>query len=151
MDGKTLTQIAVGLGHTCAMDTGGQAYCWGIGGSGELGDGSNTSSNIPVAVTAPPGTTTPSVTVGGVAASNVVVQDDGTITFTAPARPAGVYDLLIDYGNGVSATRANALAYAIAPAPVPTSATAVPTLDQWALALLALLLAGGAALARRRV
>jgi len=48
--GKTLTQITVGLVHTCALDSTGAAYCWGDSSYGELGDRSNTGSSVPVAV-----------------------------------------------------------------------------------------------------
>ena len=44
--GKTLTQISAGT-STCALDTAGAAYCWGLG---TLGDGSTAESNVPVAV-----------------------------------------------------------------------------------------------------
>jgi alpha-tubulin suppressor-like RCC1 family protein len=36
--------------HACAIDSGG-AWCWGTGTSGELGDGTTTTKNYPVAVT----------------------------------------------------------------------------------------------------
>ena len=48
--GKAVTQISVGSRSACALDSTGTAYCWGVGGSGELGDGSTTSSSVPVAV-----------------------------------------------------------------------------------------------------
>ncbi len=44
--GKTITQISAGT-STCALDTAGAAYCWGLG---TLGDGSTAESNVPVAV-----------------------------------------------------------------------------------------------------
>lgn len=50
--GKTVTEIAAGAGHTCAL-AGGQAYCWGSDVSGQLGDGQTGSANnssVPVAV-----------------------------------------------------------------------------------------------------
>jgi len=51
LSGKTLTQIATGSGSTCAVASTGAAYCWGQGVNGELGNGSATNSNVPVAVT----------------------------------------------------------------------------------------------------
>ena len=50
--GKTLTQIATGDVDTCALDAAGAAYCWGNNQDGQLGDGSTTPSNVPVAVDA---------------------------------------------------------------------------------------------------
>jgi alpha-tubulin suppressor-like RCC1 family protein len=49
--GKTLRQIGAARGyHTCAVDTSGDAYCWGDDTEGQLGDGSTTNSSVPVAV-----------------------------------------------------------------------------------------------------
>lgn len=47
--GKDVTDVSVGGDHICAIADG-QAYCWGQGASGQLGRGSTTSSNVPVAV-----------------------------------------------------------------------------------------------------
>ena len=47
---KTVTAISAGSGHTCAIASG-AAYCWGNNYNGQLGNGSNTNSNVPVAVT----------------------------------------------------------------------------------------------------
>jgi prepilin-type N-terminal cleavage/methylation domain-containing protein len=47
--GKTVTAIAAGTSHTCAIADG-QAFCWGLGTNGRLGNGTTTSSNVPVAV-----------------------------------------------------------------------------------------------------
>jgi len=48
----TMTWIAVAAGglHTCAIATGGAAWCWGQGASGQLGTGSNASANSPALV-----------------------------------------------------------------------------------------------------
>jgi alpha-tubulin suppressor-like RCC1 family protein len=43
------SSILAGIDHTCALDSG-KAYCWGFNGFGDIGDGSTTYSDIPVAV-----------------------------------------------------------------------------------------------------
>jgi len=55
--GWQFTTIAAGGAHTCAIATGGLAYCWGGNGAGQLGDGTMTAQSAPVPVlgqTAPP-------------------------------------------------------------------------------------------------
>jgi alpha-tubulin suppressor-like RCC1 family protein len=44
--------VTSGLWHTCAAMTSGTAYCWGLNAEGQLGDGSVTSSRVPVPVCA---------------------------------------------------------------------------------------------------
>jgi alpha-tubulin suppressor-like RCC1 family protein len=51
LSGKTLIQIVAGFSHTCALDSSGAAYCWGLNSSGQLGNNSVTQSLVPVAVT----------------------------------------------------------------------------------------------------
>ena len=45
-----IAQIAPGYGFTCARRTDGTAKCWGLNGSGQLGDGSFSESHVPVTV-----------------------------------------------------------------------------------------------------
>ncbi|HYW13995.1 MAG TPA: hypothetical protein VE871_18670 [Longimicrobium sp.] len=47
--------ITTGLDHTCAVDAGGSAYCWGGDASQQLGNGAGAASRIPAAVTMPTG------------------------------------------------------------------------------------------------
>ena len=48
--GHTFVTLSAGLEDTCALDGGGQAWCWGLNLFGELGDGTTTNSGTPVAV-----------------------------------------------------------------------------------------------------
>ena len=52
LSGVTLTQISAGDATACALGSAGTAYCWGDGGSGQLGNGSTTTAqSTAVAVT----------------------------------------------------------------------------------------------------
>lgn len=48
--GTSVSSIAAGESHSCAVSGGGGAYCWGDNTGGALGDGTTTQSLIPVAV-----------------------------------------------------------------------------------------------------
>ena len=48
--GKTASSVSAGRNHSCAVLTDGTATCWGSNSKGQLGDGTNTNSKIPVAV-----------------------------------------------------------------------------------------------------
>ena len=49
--GLSFTKLSDGFAdHTCGITSSGQAYCWGANGFGQLGDGSTTDRNVPVAV-----------------------------------------------------------------------------------------------------
>ncbi len=50
MPSLIVKQLASGADHTCVIASDDHAYCWGYNDEGVLGDGSNTDSNVPVAV-----------------------------------------------------------------------------------------------------
>lgn len=50
LSGKTIISIACGDNFSMALDSNGQIYSWGVGSTGQLGDGLNTTSSTPVAV-----------------------------------------------------------------------------------------------------
>ncbi|MCL2444886.1 IPT/TIG domain-containing protein [Candidatus Saccharibacteria bacterium] len=45
-----ITQISAGRDHSLALDSTGQIWAWGVGGAGQLGNGTNENSNVPVEV-----------------------------------------------------------------------------------------------------
>jgi alpha-tubulin suppressor-like RCC1 family protein len=49
--GGAFQDVSASRLHACALDAGGAAFCWGLNGSGQLGDGSNAPSLSPVPVT----------------------------------------------------------------------------------------------------
>lgn len=51
------TEIQAGGGFTCALASDGDAYCWGRGVSGQLGDDTSTNRNVPTPVVMPSGVT----------------------------------------------------------------------------------------------
>lgn len=51
MSKKNVDKVAVGISHTCAIADA-RAYCWGSNSRGQLGNGSTTSSSVPIAVAA---------------------------------------------------------------------------------------------------
>jgi alpha-tubulin suppressor-like RCC1 family protein len=62
--GNTVTAVAVGTNHTCAVKANGTVWCWGANWYGEIGDGSTTQRLTPVQVPGM-GTTGADVLVGG--------------------------------------------------------------------------------------
>ena len=52
---RDIVQVSSGEHHACALKSDGTVNCWGKGGSGQLGDGTNTSKNYPVGVVSGPG------------------------------------------------------------------------------------------------
>ena len=57
-----VSRVSVWSAHICAVTTGGAAYCWGRNSHGQLGDGTETGSDSPVAVVG--GLTFTSITTG---------------------------------------------------------------------------------------
>jgi alpha-tubulin suppressor-like RCC1 family protein len=80
LENKTVTQIATGSAHTCALISDGTVTCWGWGGGGQLGTGNNNSSDVPVAVTggALANKTVTQIATGG--AHTCALISDGTVT-----------------------------------------------------------------------
>ena len=120
MDGKTIVQITGSNSYSLASD--GTVYGWGNNQHGQLGNGTTTSSLVPVVAAtsnsalAP---STPKVTIGGVPATDVTIVDSNTITVKVPAHPGGSADITIDLGDGdplYKVTKTNALHYKVAPA-----------------------------------
>jgi alpha-tubulin suppressor-like RCC1 family protein len=61
---RTVASVAAGGDSTCALSMDHNVYCWGAGGSGQLGDGSNDSNSVPGLVTLEEGEIPISITAG---------------------------------------------------------------------------------------
>jgi hypothetical protein len=48
--GRAFAAVYVGNFYSCALDTEGQAFCWGLNGFGQLGDGTTTDGSVPMPV-----------------------------------------------------------------------------------------------------
>jgi alpha-tubulin suppressor-like RCC1 family protein len=62
--GTKVTQMRAGCIHTLALTSAGHVLAWGANGDGQLGDGTTTSSDVPVKVKIPRGTKVTSVRAG---------------------------------------------------------------------------------------
>lgn len=67
LSGKTITDVISCLQHSCVLTSENKVYCWGNNGSGQIGDGTNSQRNSPVAV----------YTGGGLSGQNVVAIGGG--------------------------------------------------------------------------
>lgn len=75
--GIALSGVAVGQYHACALDGSGKAYCWGVGGSGQLGNGTTDSQVKPTPVSMPTGVAFTRLSAG--ASSTCADGDDGSV------------------------------------------------------------------------
>ena len=81
MEGKKIVQISAGGAHSMALDSEGNIYAWGWGGEGQLGNGENNNSNVPILVkkegTGLEGKTIKKVMAGGM--FSMVFTSDGSL------------------------------------------------------------------------
>ncbi|WP_442928465.1 RCC1 domain-containing protein, partial [Microbacterium sp. LB16] len=91
--GVTFTSVDAGGYHSLALGSDGNAYAWGDNGSGQLGDGSTTSSSVPVVVKKSVVVT--SVVFGGTVGTGLVQNPDGSWSVTTPAHGAGAVDVVV--------------------------------------------------------
>ena len=74
--GRTATALALGGNHSCAILDDASSMCWGWNNHGQLGDGTNTNSNTPVAVSLPAGRTATALALGYY--HSCAILDDGS-------------------------------------------------------------------------
>lgn len=97
---KIVTAINVGNSGACAVASG-AAYCWGLGNSGRLGNGSTSNSNIPVAVDTSGVLEARSVTAvaAGASFSLALAPTPGPLTFSS-----GSFGSAVGVGSATSLT-----------------------------------------------
>jgi alpha-tubulin suppressor-like RCC1 family protein len=74
----TWVKIAAGANHSLALGNNGKLYAWGLGSSGQLGNGTSANFAVPVPVTAPPGVPNWQAISAGVTHS-LGIGDDGNL------------------------------------------------------------------------
>lgn len=78
--GLTLTKVTLGPSHTCAVASNNRAYCWGSNSLGRLGDGTASTSYVPVSVSTSGvlnNVSISSMSIGAGAASTCVLSNSG--------------------------------------------------------------------------
>ncbi|WP_018253409.1 RCC1 domain-containing protein [Salinispora mooreana] len=85
--GTTITAIAAGAAHSLALTSTGTVLAWGANDSGQLGDGTTTSSSTPVAVDLPAGSTITAVAGGGFHSLAIVRPTSTTTLQVSPPNP----------------------------------------------------------------
>ena len=103
LNNRTLTQVASGGLHTCAIDSAGLAFCWGSGSDGQLGNGLSWGdgffgSSVPVPVYMSHILSTSQISaihLGTAPCINVNTLSSTTLTCITTAHPAGIVDLVV--------------------------------------------------------
>ncbi|WP_295454593.1 hypothetical protein [uncultured Thiodictyon sp.] len=110
LNGKTIVQISAGGYYTCALSTDGTAACWGLNSGGELGNGTNTDSSVPVAVDRSSllyGQSLFALSAGGYHTVSIMTTNANTIAATASPAAGGTVSCTpnpVDYGGTSTCT-----------------------------------------------
>ncbi|WP_018218841.1 RCC1 domain-containing protein [Salinispora vitiensis] len=123
--GTLVTAIAGGGAHSLALTNTGTLLAWGDNSSGQLGDGTTTSSNTPVAVDLPAGTEVTAIAAGG--AHSLALTSSGTV-FAWGGNSSG------QLGDGSTDNTSTPVAVGL---PTNTTATAIAAGDSHSLSLTA--------------
>ena len=101
-ENRTVASIAAGGDSTCALSMDHNVYCWGAGGEGQLGDGSNDSNSLPGLVTLEEYEIPISITAG--TAFYCILLDTGAAKCWGTNWHGGLGDggALDDFNNGIS-------------------------------------------------
>lgn len=104
LSGKSISNVTTGVGHTCALATTGQAYCWGSGQYGRLGNAASSNSSVPVAVSV-------SGALSGKTLTEVVAGDSHTCALASDGNAyCWGYGVSGRLGNGSSSNSSSPLA-----------------------------------------
>ncbi|PKL30786.1 hypothetical protein CVV43_05370, partial [Candidatus Saccharibacteria bacterium HGW-Saccharibacteria-1] len=106
LSGKEVVSVSA-RNHTLVTDSSSHIYGWGVGTSGQLGDGTYVSKSTPVMLKDELNMPL-TVTIGGNLA-NIVSQSTNQLTFTTPAHEAGFVDLKLE--SAISDSYYNESAY----------------------------------------
>ena len=131
--GTKATGIAGGFAHSLAVMSSGAVYAWGKGYNGDLGNGTNSDSDVPVRVSLPAGTKATAVAAGG---------DDSLALTSTHAVLAWGYNGYGQLGNG-STGNTNTPVSVMLPTGTVVTAVAAGSIDSLALTSTGSVLAWG--------
>ena len=134
----SFSQFTSNGGHTCALTTTGQAYCWGANNQGQLGNNSTTDSRIPVAVQMPAGVSFQSIAAGSIHTCALTTQNKaycwglelGGDSITGSLTPLAVSSVGVNVPVEQSASRLYKWNNAVQPGTPLAATNAVATLPE---------------------
>ncbi|MFT9116351.1 MAG: IPT/TIG domain-containing protein [Sporolactobacillus sp.] len=114
LDSKIINSISTGNSFTSILDSVGRIFSWGDNTYYQLGNGTTTSSNLPIQSSNVQQLTSFTITIGGNKA-DVSYQDASELQFTAPAHSSGLVDISLEANYVEPMTLASSYTYLAPP------------------------------------
>jgi len=111
---QTFATVTAGSSHSCGLTAAGAAFCWGYNGNGQLGNNTQTNSDVPVAVS------------GGLVFQSISAGGSHTCGLTTDAGAAAVFQQVYCWGENGQGQGGDGLAIGTNPRYLVPSRVAAP-------------------------